>query len=579
MENMSTGSSNSTNTPQESVRRVRVPLRIKITIPYLILSLILALAAAYLTTQLVIENIQERFDRQLYEAGKISSELLVGYESQLLETERLLANGGGISDAIRANDPNDLLSLALGIVVNDQQEAAEFFDMTGNQVLSMRHRAGGNLEDYDVSTGGRTSLSSLDLVQYVLTKKSDSQGNKFADLVITDAGDFLYVSGPVYDAQGNQTGVVLVGRSLSRLASDLRTKTFAQLTFYDPAGEVLYSTLPFPENLPAQTMATTTDLQDSNSPKRDLLVANIPFTEVIGVWNVRDNYQVGFLGVALSQNAVVQASTSSRWRIFLLVASAIFLVILVGINLANVITRPLVQLVKAAVKVSRGDLDVRVNTHTNDEFSILTESFNAMIHSLNQSHQELIQAHDSTLEGWAKALELRDSETQGHSERVTGLTVRLAEAMGIRGEALQNIRRGALLHDIGKMGIPDSILYKNGPLDEEEMRLVHLHPGFAYNMLKGIDYLQEALEIPYCHHEKWDGTGYPRGLRGEEIPISARIFAIVDVWDALVSDRPYRKAMPPDEVITYLKSRSESHFDPRVVEAFLRIMTPNGLEN
>lgn len=564
---------------QAPAGRVRVPLRIKITVPYLILSLILAVGAAYLTTQLVVENIQERFNRQLFEAGKISSELMVSYEAHLLETQRLLANAEGVSDALLSNDPNTLRSLVLGIIVNDGQEAVEFFDASGNQVLSMHHRPGGNLEEYDISTGAQTTLTSLDIVQNILAQKNDAIGDKFADLVETDAGDFLYVSGPVYDPQEALTGVVLVGRSVPRVAADMRARTFAQVTLYDMSGQAMYSTLPFPENLASETVRTITTFKDSNSTKRDLHVANIPFTEILGVWEVRGDQQLGVLGVALSQNAVVQASASSRWRIFLMVASANFLIILVGINLANVITRPLIQLVQAAVQVSKGDLNIRIRTDTNDEISVLSDSFNHMVTSLDQSQRELIKAYDNTLEGWAKALELRDNETEGHSGRVTRLTVRLAEAMGLQGDALQNIRRGAFLHDIGKMGIPDSILYKNGPLDEDEMSLVRKHPGFAYDMLKGIDYLQPALEVPYCHHEKWDGTGYPRGLKGDEIPISARIFAIVDVWDALRTDRPYRKAMPREEVIAYLRDQSGLHFDPNVVNAFMRLIGSGEQEN
>jgi HD-GYP domain-containing protein (c-di-GMP phosphodiesterase class II) len=278
------------------------------------------------------------------------------------------------------------------------------------------------------------------------------------------------------------------------------------------------------------------------------------------------------LGIALSQNAVVQASSGSRWRIFLLAASANLLIILVGVNVAGTITHPLIQLVKASIRVSKGDMSVQVDTHTNDEISILTESFNTMVTSLNQSQQDLLKAYDTTLEGWAKALELRDKETEGHSERVTRLTVRLAEAMGIQGEALVDIRRGALLHDIGKLGIPDAILHKNGGLNDQEMSVVRKHPMYAYDMLKGIGYLESALAIPVFHHEKWDGTGYPQGLKGEAIPISARIFAIVDVWDALISDRPYRKALLREDVIAYLKDQSGRHFDPLVVDVFMQIL-------
>jgi putative nucleotidyltransferase with HDIG domain len=311
--------------------------------------------------------------------------------------------------------------------------------------------------------------------------------------------------------------------------------------------------------------------KDISSAKRRLDVANIPFTEIYGAWEVRGNHQLGAMGIAISQNPALEASSGARWRIFSLIATANLLVVLIGINLANTITRPLSQLVQAALRVAKGDLTIQVVPRSHDEVSVLTESFNDMVVSLKRSQEELVKAYDSTLEGWAKALELHDKETVGHSGRVTNLTLQLAEAMGIQGDGLVDIRRGALLHDIGKMGIPDSILNKNGSLTSQEAEIVRQHPIHAYNMLKNIDHLRSAMEIPYCHHEKWNGTGYPRGLKGEEIPLSARIFAIVDVYDALINDRPYRKAQPYKQVMGYLIEQSGKHFDPKVVNAFLQL--------
>lgn len=188
---------------------------------------------------------------------------------------------------------------------------------------------------------------------------------------------------------------------------------------------------------------------------------------------------------------------------------------------------------------------------------------------LQKTNRELEKAYQATLEGWVRALDLRDKETEGHTKRVTRLTERLARSMGVEGEALENIKRGALLHDIGKMGIPDSILLKNGELTEEERNIIKEHPIYARRMLKDIEFLRSAIDIPYCHHEKWDGTGYPRGLKGMDIPFAARVFAVVDVWDALISDRPYRKALPAEEVRKQIRADAGKHFDPNVVKAFL----------
>ena len=181
-------------------------------------------------------------------------------------------------------------------------------------------------------------------------------------------------------------------------------------------------------------------------------------------------------------------------------------------------------------------------------------------------------AYEATIEGWSQALDLRDRETEGHSQRVTQLTLEMAAELGVDRSEIPNYRRGALLHDIGKMGIPDQILLKPGPLTDEEWDVMRQHPELAYNLLSTIEYLRPALNIPYCHHEKWDGSGYPRGLAGEQIPLPARIFAVADVWDALTSDRPYRDAWPRQQALKYIHDQSGRHFDPMVVSVFKRLV-------
>jgi PAS domain S-box/uncharacterized domain HDIG len=195
-----------------------------------------------------------------------------------------------------------------------------------------------------------------------------------------------------------------------------------------------------------------------------------------------------------------------------------------------------------------------------------------LFENLEQSNRELFQAYDATIEGWSRALDLRDKETEGHTLRVTEITIKLVHEFNFPEDELLHIRWGALLHDIGKMGVPDNILLKPEALTEEEWVVMRKHPQYAFDLLESIAFLGSALDIPYCHHEKWDGTGYPRGLKGAEIPLVARLFAVVDVWDALTSDRPYRPAWSEDKALTYIQEQSGKHFDPQVVESFLRMI-------
>ncbi len=192
--------------------------------------------------------------------------------------------------------------------------------------------------------------------------------------------------------------------------------------------------------------------------------------------------------------------------------------------------------------------------------------------NLEQAHLQLLAAYDATVEGFSRAMDLRDKETNGHTERVTDSTLRLAKMMNVDKESLLHIRRGALLHDIGKLGISDAILFKTEKLTDEEWEILKKHPQYAHDMIAPIEYLRPILDIPYCHHEKWDGTGYPRGLKGEQIPLAARIFAVVDVWDCLTSDRPYRPAWDKQKALAYVREQSGKHFDPKIVDLFLNMM-------
>ena len=188
---------------------------------------------------------------------------------------------------------------------------------------------------------------------------------------------------------------------------------------------------------------------------------------------------------------------------------------------------------------------------------------------LQKANAELVNSYESSIELLSKTLDLRDHETEGHSLRVADMSTALARAFGMDDESVVLMRRGALLHDIGKIGIPDAILLKPGPLDDEEMNVMRKHPAIARELFEGIPFLRDAIDVPWCHHEKWDGSGYPRGIAGNDIPLAARVFAVVDVWDALTHDRPYRKAMSETESLKIITKDTGSHFDPRIVQFFL----------
>ena len=260
-------------------------------------------------------------------------------------------------------------------------------------------------------------------------------------------------------------------------------------------------------------------------------------------------------------------------------------VILKDLGVASLLFLPVVIQKRTAIILVAGFCAVREFTNADINLATalaasLSQIFeNAQLYrDLLSTHETLSKAYDATIEGWASILELHDLETEGHSRRVTELTVKLAQDFGIQEDKIIHIQRGALLHDIGKLGIPDQILLKSGILTEEEWVIMRKHPQYAYEMLASIDYLKPALDIPYCHHEKWDGSGYPQGLKGEQIPLAARLFAVVDVWDALHSDRPYRKGWSSEKINEYIHSLAGIQFDPKAVESFFIMMKNNKVE-
>jgi len=489
---------------------------------------------------------------------------------------RLLANTSGMPDAITNQDTSTLRNLALPLAVNTQEDAVIILGIDGVSVLSMYHRPGGLIEEY-IYTQGDDQMRPWPIVQLVIQRQGDERGDKFAAYHETPYGNYLFICGPVLDENQSLVGAVLIGRSTDKLAQELREETLAQITLYNTMGQTVATTLLEQPVLGPLTSLGVIEGQNSASTIRTLTVADIQYSEIMGAWKARGQ-NLGVMGASFSQNFLVRMGKPAWLRVVTLVSVAALLVITIGIFISTIISRPILQLEKAASAIAEGDLGVRISSTGHDEVASLTREFNLMVGRLQKSRADLISAYDSTIEGWAKTLEARDYETLGHSHRVVDLTLKLARIMGISEDELVHVRRGAFLHDIGKLTIPDSILHKPGTLTKEEWEIIRKHPTAAYEFLKDIEFLEKAINIPYCHHEYWNGSGYPRGLKGTEIPLEARIFTVIDQFDGIRSERPYHPARSVEEALKVLGEGRGTLYDPQVFDTFLEFMQRNGNE-
>lgn len=542
-------------------------IRTKLTLPYVLLSLLIALGGGLIVTQVMIDSLEDRFTNQLIETRKLASEVMVREENGLLETLRLLSYTEGIPSAIARREQSDILDLVYPVTFNAGEDVVLVLSKQGTVLAAiLKSEETGEYQFPQIDE----KLDILPFVARLVDEQVDEFGDKYSGVSRADWGTYFFVSGPVHSPNGDLAGVILVGKSLRGIVQTIREETLSQATLYDTTFYPISSTfieMPPPPEINPETVLETKNAQ---SLMRDVNISSLAYSEILSAWEIRGGENIGVLGTALPKTFVVRASRITRWNVTLQVLLAITAAILLGISLSGQITRPILQLKNAASEISNGNLDVRVETGGTDEVAVLAKAFDEMAFSLRRSEKSLVSAYDKTIEGWVKALELRDRETLGHTLRAANLTIELARLMNIDEREMENIRRGVLLHDIGKMGIPDNILLKPGPLDDWERKIIEKHPTLAREMLNQIEFLRPCMDIPTYHHERWDGSGYPERLAGEEIPIGARIFAVIDVWDALTSDRPYRKAWTTHTALQYIKENAGKHFDPQVADMFVK---------
>ncbi len=542
-------------------------IRWKIVLPYAFLTIVLATAGSYLAARVVTGSLTERFDNQLAEAGRVVADAVVRKEREHLETVRAVAFTEGVAEAIKAGDGKTLKNLVKPIAVNAAVERLEVLDRNGQRLKTLR------LSNQEALTYKEFSddddPAAWPLVQRVLQEQSDELGNKYAQVVKTKKGFVLYTAGPI-SGDGELVGVVLVGTSLDSFVTGAKTEALADVTVYDFDGKPLASTFAQPDDASADEArldvvgeALDDVTQGGTTVREHRTLWGREYDLVYGRLKLRDQ-AVGLYSVGLPSDFIFGAGATTRTQVALLFGVAMAAVLGIGLYVAHRLTRPILRLVRAARLVASGDLTARSGVRTSDEIGTLASSFDEMTRKLRRQNL-------ATIKALASAIDARDPYTLGHSVRVAELAVTIGRHLGMDQKTLAQIEIGGYLHDIGKIGIRDAVLSKPGRLTPEERQIMEEHPSIGLSILESVDLSEVALDFVGSHHERLDGSGYPHGLRDEQVSIIARIAAVADVYDAVTSERPYRGPMTAEEALALLRSQAESLLDPSVVEAMAAV--------
>ena len=525
----------------------RRPLRQQIIVPFLLLLILVAIVGVAALTYQATNAGMAGFDQSLVRASVEANDRLATLEAGRLNDLRALAATPGLPAAVAANDGPGLSALFSA----DTKTAIEAHVMIrilngqGNSLLSIPRDA------------GRVGLAAI---RPVLTGAIDGRGDKYLAVVPERGGPVVYWSAPIRDTQRHVIGAVLLGESISDLALELRPADGGRLFFYGPTGEPVNGLIP----------SLTGEVRQSVTSDRLMRVSvtadGHTYAVAVSDWTMRGE-RLGYLGLGLPAQGVVDGVFTLRMVFLLVFVGTALVVLVVGGLLARRISQPLERLVSSMRMVSTGDLSYRAPSGPADEIGYLTTSFNVMTASLEEKTRALETTSFASIEALARAIDARDPYTYGHSARVARLSFEIADEMGLPADQLIALSRAALLHDIGKIGVEDRVLRKPGPLDPRETAAMREHPVIGYEMLKGLHFLESSLDGVRHHHEHWDGSGYPDGVRGEDIPLAVRILTVADALDALTSDRPYRVAMSFSEAVRRIESGAGNQFDPAVIRA------------
>ena len=539
---------------------MRIPVRVKIILPFAVLLVFVGLVGSALATSRMTTEAAAESDASLLHASLLANQQLAQVESGRMAELRAASDTVGVAEAVQAGSVSALSALLLPIAANAAPTGLtiEALTLQGSPLVRIGPTPDG---PQALSLATAPDLTRVDAVHNVLAGRADAAGDRYAFVDRTAQRAMLDWVGPVRTPSGRLVGAMLVGQPVDEIAS-----TIAGSVFLSPDGATLAAAQSWAPALPA---GLSHQLGGSNTVRADEVVAGHHYGELFSQWTMR-GAPLGYLAVVQNEDGPVAAVTELRVLFTILFAAAALLVLVVGTVLSSLITRPVDGLVQAMRAVSAGDLRRRAAVHSGDEIGYLASAFNEMTDGLAQKTAALEATTFASIEALAQAIDARDPSTYGHSERVAAFSLELAAELAVDEAGREALRRAALLHDIGKIGIEDRVLRKPGPLTAAEEADMRAHPRIGHQMLKGLPFLQPSLPGVLHHHERWDGDGYPLGLRGVAIPLLVRILSLADTFDAMIADRPYRRGLTPEEAAAAIVQGAATQFDPDVVSAFVR---------
>ena len=538
-------------------------LRRKIVAPFMALVVFVGVVGTAAVMTQLARTTTTQFDGTLLRAGSLAGDHLALLEAGRVGQLRAAANTLGVPAAVQSGNAAALGVLLSPLVINAGPSPLTFvvMDRTGRAVVEIRGGAAGAAPA--VRTRPASDFGNQPGVTAALAGSSDQLGDKYVFEGTGSSGPTLNWVAPIRSGD-TPVGALVIIEPIAAIAAGIRGSGHSDVIFYGPDGRVLDATLAGVASLDRADAAMASE----EHPLRvSQVVGGHRYGVLVAPWVMRGR-ALGFIGAAVKADGLYAALGQFALILALIFTLLALLVIVVGLELARRITRPIDRLVTAMRAVEAGDLTRRAPPAGRDEIGLLTTSFNAMAAGLERKTSEVEEAYFSSLEALARAIDARDPYTFEHSSRVAAISLEIAEGLRLAPDGRRALQRSGLLHDVGKIGVQDRILLKNGPLTDEEWAVIRRHPSIGFDMLKDVAFLRESMDGIRHHHERWDGAGYPDGLKGEAIPLQARIVGVADAFDAMTSDRAYRKGFSVEFSVRAVRNGAGSQFDPAAVAAF-----------